>query len=146
MTPGLPLQAASTDMLTHCTSFCLSDLLLSSWPQPNKTVDRKLSDKHRGSSTARGYGYKWQQASKGFLRKHNYCLRCESEGIVTRATVVDHRVPPRLAEANESGIESRIEEAFKLFWDRDNWDELCKPCHDNKTATEDGGFGRRGGG
>ena len=28
------------------------------------------------------------------------------------------------------------------FWDRNNWQPLCKQCHDRKTATEDGGFGR----
>lgn len=30
----------------------------------------------------------------------------------------------------------------ELFWDQDNWQSLCKPHHDRKTATEDGGFGR----
>ena len=30
---------------------------------------------------------------------------------------------------------------MKLFWDRNNWQPLCKPCHDTKTAREDGGFG-----
>ncbi|MCT9125512.1 HNH endonuclease [Cupriavidus gilardii] len=29
----------------------------------------------------------------------------------------------------------------KLFWSRSNWQALCKPCHDRKAATEDGGFG-----
>lgn len=24
----------------------------------------------------------------------------------------------------------------KLFWDRTNWQSLCKPCHDRKTMTE----------
>ena len=31
-----------------------------------------------------------------------------------------------------------------LFWDRSNWQPLCKTCHDTKTAREDGGFGRHG--
>jgi 5-methylcytosine-specific restriction protein A len=30
-----------------------------------------------------------------------------------------------------------------LFWDSSNWQSLCKPCHSAKTATEDGGFGRK---
>jgi len=29
-----------------------------------------------------------------------------------------------------------------MFWDERNWQALCKPCHDAKTAREDGGFGR----
>lgn len=30
-----------------------------------------------------------------------------------------------------------------LFWDRNNWQALCKTCHDTKTAAEDGGFGNK---
>ncbi|WP_143035082.1 HNH endonuclease [Marininema mesophilum] len=28
-----------------------------------------------------------------------------------------------------------------LFWDKDNWQSLCKRCHDRKTAIEDGRWG-----
>jgi 5-methylcytosine-specific restriction protein A len=28
-----------------------------------------------------------------------------------------------------------------LFWDSNNWQPLCKTCHDEKTAREDGAFG-----
>ena len=31
----------------------------------------------------------------------------------------------------------------RLFWDTSNWQSMCKPCHDSKTATRDGGFGPR---
>jgi 5-methylcytosine-specific restriction protein A len=83
----------------------------------------------RESSTARGYGYKWQQASKGFLRQHPLC-QCEEcqEGKLRlrEATVVDHIVPHR----ND----------MSLFWDRNNWQAMAKECHDRKTATQDGGF------
>jgi 5-methylcytosine-specific restriction protein A len=48
--------------------------------------------------------------------------------LVEPAAVVDHITPHGGDEA--------------LFWDRDNWQPLCKPCHDAKTAREDGGFGR----
>lgn len=30
---------------------------------------------------------------------------------------------------------------MSLFWDRTNWQGLCKQCHSRKTAAEDGGFG-----
>lgn len=43
------------------------------------------------------------------------------------ASVVDHVIPHRGDKA--------------LFWDSDNWQPLCKPCHDRKTAAQDGGFG-----
>jgi 5-methylcytosine-specific restriction protein A len=44
-------------------------------------------------------------------------------GRYRKATVVDHIIPHRGDE--------------KLFWDRDNWQALCKSCHDHKTWTED---------
>ena len=28
-----------------------------------------------------------------------------------------------------------------LFWDPQNWQSLCKPCHSAKTVKQDGGFG-----
>lgn len=31
---------------------------------------------------------------------------------------------------------------MELFWDRNNWQAMAKECHDKKTATEDGGFGK----
>ncbi len=31
-----------------------------------------------------------------------------------------------------------------LFWRVDNWQPLCKECHDRKTALYDGGWGRGG--
>ena len=46
-----------------------------------------------------------------------------AEGKYTRATVVDHIIPHR---------GDRI-----LFWDQNNWQPLCKPCHDRKTGEED---------
>lgn len=105
---------------------------------------RKQADAQRGSSTQRGYGYKWQQASKKFLRDHPLC-QCESckEGTLRLwpSSVVDHKTPPKLKEALDSKDPNRIARAQKLFWDQNNWQALNKQCHDRKTATEDGGFG-----
>jgi len=78
-------------------------------------------------STARGYGYRWQQARERFLRANPLCCYCERKGEITRATVVDHRVPHK-------GIES-------LFWDETNWQPMCKPCHDGEKAMEERGGG-----
>lgn len=54
------------------------------------------------------------------------CDRCN--GVRLRARVVDHIIPHRGDGA--------------LFWDESNWQGLAKSCHDRKTATHDGGFGR----
>jgi 5-methylcytosine-specific restriction protein A len=88
--------------------------------------DRKRQyyrDHPRGSSTAQGYGQRWRRARARFLRAHPLCVRC---GAV--ATVVDHKVPHR---GNPT-----------LFWDEANWQSMCKPCHDAKTARQ-GRWGRR---
>ena len=69
----------------------------------------------RTSSTARGYGYRWQRAREAFLAEHPLCVMCQAEGRVEPATVVDHVVPHRGDE--------------RLFWDRGNWQSLCARCH-----------------
>lgn len=89
-------------------------------------------DQQRKSSCKRGYGRAWQKSSKTFLLNHPFCARCLQKNIHTKSIVVDHIVPHK---GNQ-----------KLFWDKNNWQPLCKQCHDIKTATEDGGFGRRQGG
>jgi len=48
--------------------------------------------------------------------------------MVTNATVVDHIIPHK--------------GDYKLMYDQNNLQSLCKYHHDVKTATEDGGFGR----
>lgn len=92
---------------------------------------RRDTDVRRGSSTKRGYGSRWQKARVGWLSKHSLCARHELQGITVAAIVVDHIIPHKGDMA--------------LFWDRSNWQSLCKECHDEKTATEDGGFGHRRG-
>lgn len=79
----------------------------------------------KSGANARGYTYRWQKASKAFLREHPLC-QCEDcdEGRkrVTEAAVIDHIVPH---QGNE-----------ELFWDRSNWRSMAKECHDRKTARE----------
>ncbi len=99
---------------------------------PNVT-DKQYCAEHaklhaRPSVTKQGYGYRWQQRSKRFLRDHPLCASCQKDGKLTPAAVVDHIIPHR--------------GDTRLFWDASNWQPLCKRCHDTKTANEDGGFGR----
>lgn len=81
---------------------------------------------HRGTAAQRGYGYKWQQARAAFLVEQPLCCYCNRIGKVGAATVVDHIIPHR-------GEHS-------LFWDRDNWQALCKRCHDSIKQKEEGGI------
>ena len=75
------------------------------------------------SAADRGYNRAWQKARKQYLQANPLCVMCLKEGKYRKATVVDHIIPHRGDE--------------KLFWDRDNWQALCKKCHDRKTWSED---------
>src|SRR5579883_2992449 len=88
----------------------------------------------RQTAAQRGCGYRWQRASKAYLLAHPFCADPYGlhEGLPVRATCVDHIVPHK--------------GAYWLFWDAANWQPLCDSCHSRKTASEDGGFGRGGGG
>lgn len=72
-----------------------------------------------GKHTAaeRGYGARWQKASKGYLRKHPLCEFHRQKGLAVAATLVDHKIPHRGDMA--------------LFWDRNNWQGLCDFCHNS---------------
>lgn len=109
----------------------------------HKRVAQKQVDSRRESSTKRGYGYKWQKAREGYLRSHPFCVDHQRAGELVQAIVVDHKIPHRLDEAMSSGDADRIANAKALFWDQDNWQSLCKTCHDSKTAREDGAFGNQ---
>ena len=78
---------------------------------------------HSRPAAERGYGYRWRKASKDFLTHHPLCVKCREEGKFVKATVVDHVIPHRGDQ--------------KLFWDRANWQPLCKKHHDRKTGSED---------
>ena len=86
-------------------------------------------DARRGSAAARGYGWRWQKARDAWLREHPLCVMCERDGAVTAAVVVDHII------AHKGDV--------ALFWDRGNWQSLCKRHHDREKHSVERG---RGGG
>lgn len=61
----------------------------------------------------------WQQASKGFRLENPLCINYDV--CRNKAQVVDHKHPVR------QGGE---------FWDRNNWQQMCKSCHNRKSALE----------
>ena len=79
------------------------------------------------TASQRGYTAQWSRESKAYLQQHPWCIECARQGRATAATEVDHIVSHK---GNR-----------ELFWDRSNWQGLCKRCHSIKTAREDGGFG-----
>lgn len=74
----------------------------------------------RGNASQRGYGAKWRKARQLYLQAHPLCVTCLRRGNLSPATVVDHILPHR---GNQT-----------LFWDQENWQPLCKDCHDEKTG------------
>ena len=89
---------------------------------------RKQADRERGTAHERGYTSAWVKARHAYLNAHPLCVQHRKEGALVAAAVVDHKAPHKGDKT--------------LFWDSNNWQALCKACHDRKTATEDGGFGR----
>lgn len=83
------------------------------------------AEQTRKSSHARGYNHQWRASRLAFLAKNPLCVHCLAEGITTLANVVDHIIPHK---GNQT-----------LFWDMSNWQALCTPCHNRKTAKEDMG-------
>ncbi len=83
--------------------------------------DRKAAfDRKRPNARQRGYTSEWERAREAFLFVNDTCGRPECGA---PATVVDHIIPHR-------GDKAR-------FWNRSNWQALCKRCHDrHKQALE----------
>lgn len=98
-------------------------------PRGRCPAHSRVKEQERGSAYQRGYdNTRWAKARKAFLAEHPLCIDCMERGRVEPATVVDHEIPHKGDPL--------------LFWDVSNWSPRCKPDHDRKTATRDGGFGR----
>ena len=80
----------------------------------------------RPSSTRRGYDRKWHKYTKLYLAEFPTCVNFED--CRNPSALVDH-----ILAASKGGS----------FWDPENHQAMCKPCHDRKTAKESG-FGKRG--
>ena len=75
------------------------------------------------TAAQRGYDYRWQKAREQYLAEHPLCVRCEAQGLVVAANVVDHVIAHRGDK--------------RLFWDRTNWQALCTPCHSGDKQREE---------
>ena len=85
--------------------------------------DKHRHQQERASASERGYDHRWRIARKKYLKEHPLCVKCQEQGKLIKADVVDHIKPHRGDKT--------------LFWDQSNWQALCKKCHDHKTKTED---------
>ncbi len=82
-------------------------------------ISREIYRQWYGSS-------RWKLARTNFIKLNPWCVMCRAAHISRRATIVDHIKPHRGDE--------------RLFWDTNNWQPMCKPCHDGaKQAFERSG-------
>jgi len=84
---------------------------------------------NRPNSNERGYGSRWQAARIHYLNAHPFCVFHLEQGKYVPALVVDHIKPHK----GDPG----------LFWDQDNWQALCKRCHDSDKQRIERGEQRR---
>jgi 5-methylcytosine-specific restriction protein A len=98
-------------------------------PKRSEQKRKKDVDSKRESSWRRGYNTQWQKVRDMFLHTHALCeMDCKDKGLVVAAEVVDHIIP--------------IAERPELRLDPSNLRAACKPCHDRRTAREQG-FARK---
>ena len=123
----MPMAAPKICTAAGCSNLVESGRCEACSKKHNKDRNQRI-DANRPNAYRRGYTHKWSKASKAYLAQHALCVICRKQGMYTPAVLVDHIIPHK-----GDGT---------LFNDMDNWQALCKTCHDIKTATEDGGFGR----
>ena len=69
------------------------------------------------------YGPQWRSARVSYLELNPYCVPCERAGRTEPAVLIHHKIPHRNVD-------------LKLFWDVDNWESRCLPCHGDATGPE----------
>ena len=74
----------------------------------------------RIGATERTRGSKWVKIRAKWLSAHPVCVMCEAKGYARPATQLDHIIP--LWQGGKD--------------DESNYQSLCVPCHDEKTAEE----------
>jgi 5-methylcytosine-specific restriction protein A len=87
----------------------------------HQKAKRKIESRHYSAPDV-NYGSRWKAARLEHLAEHPFCVACEALGRRTLANEVDHHIP-------HCGDATR-------FWDRSNWQSLCRPCHSAKTRRE----------
>ena len=127
---ALKAQAQRDSSLRRCIAAI--DVERSAWLLPPNKRRAMATNKQpswrtsKGSSSDRGYGYAWQKARLDFLQSNPLCVMCLAmkPSRVKEAQVVDHIIPHK----GDQG----------LFWDRGNWQALCKMHHDTDKAEIEG--------
>lgn len=89
-------------------------------PHTHQHGQGKAWDEQRGTVTERGYGHAWRKVRAAWLRSHPWCAECERQGLLTRATVLDHVRPKSMGGKDDDG----------------NYQSMCESCHNTKRQRE----------
>ena len=82
-----------------------------------------MSWNHDRSTTARGYGWRWQKLRRQILERDKYlCQPCREAGRITQAKAVDH-----IRSKANGGTD-----------DPSNLRAICEDCHTEKTLADQG--------
>lgn len=92
----------------------------------------RRADPARAGTTARGYGWQWQQLRLVILQRDAYrCQACKLAGRITPARDVDH-IENRAAWIRVHGSDEGLDHPSNL-------QSLCRDCHKAKTELEQQG-------
>ena len=118
-------------MASGVLKYCSEPLCTAKVTHGRCALHSKQVQQARGSSTERGYNYRWQVRAARFLTHYPLCgmrpdeqapvmSECHEQQRFTPAHQVDHVVPHRGNQA--------------LFWDElGNWQALCASCGAKKS-------------
>lgn len=91
--------------------------------QPTPQSRARDDYRRRGTRQQQGYTNEWLARAADFRQRHPLCAMCLKRGKVTPCQCVDHIIPHRGDPV--------------LFWDEDNWQSLCNPCHNGPKRREE---------
>lgn len=112
--------------LRVCAKSGCSTLTTNTYCETHRDCNRRKWDERRNKELRKHYSTaRWQATRRLIFERDSLCLSCKRMASV----VVDDVIPAVKYVANGGD-----------FFDMDNLQGMCKPCHDSKTATEDSTF------
>ncbi|WP_329369655.1 HNH endonuclease [Streptomyces sp. NBC_01483] len=89
-------------------------------PREPRSKHAKEAEQQRGTTTAKGYGVKWERIRKRYLYAHPWCVLCSKT-----TTATDHFPESRRALVAKG---AKDPDAFSRLH------PLCTSCHNKETA------------
>lgn len=85
------------------------------WNRRGSVTGKKMEN--RPQSREEYHSARWTRESKVFREKHPLCAICLEKGLLVPSEVVDHIIPVAVCSD---------------FWDKTNWQALCRKCNIEK--------------